>query len=94
MMSYVDCFIVPVPKASLDEYTEMAKLACKVWLEYGALEYHEWIADDVPDGEVTSLPMSVKLKDDEIVGFGYARYKSREERDEIMKKVMQDERLN
>jgi uncharacterized protein YbaA (DUF1428 family) len=67
-MSYIDVFVVPVPKSRLDDYREMAALACKVWMEHGALEYQEYLADDVPDGEVTSFPMGVKLEDNEVVG--------------------------
>lgn len=92
-MSYVDGFVIPIPKAKLEEYRQMAELACKVWMEHGALEYQEYIADDVPDGKVTSFPMSVKLKDDETVGFAYARYASCEHRDAVVKSVMADERM-
>jgi len=78
----------------MEKYREMADLAGKVWLEHGALEYVEAVADDVPDGEVTSFPLSVKLKEDEVVVFAYAVYESREKRDEVMKKVMEDPRLD
>ncbi len=92
-MSYVDGFVVPIPKAKLEDYRQMAELACKVWMEHGALEYREFIADDVPDGQVTSFPMSVQLKDDEMVGFAYVRYTSREHRDAVVKRVMADDRM-
>lgn len=92
-MSYVDGFVIPIPKAKLEEYRQMAELACKIWIEHGALEYQEYVADDVPDGEVTSFPMSVKLKEGETVGFAYARYESRAHRDVVMKSVMADERM-
>lgn len=92
-MSYIDVFVVPVPKSRLEDYREMAALACKVWMEHGALEYQEYLADDVPDGEVTSFPMGVKLEDGEVVGIGYARYASREHRDAVSRKVMADDRM-
>lgn len=92
-MSYVDGFVLPVPRAGLEHYRQMAELACKVWMEHGALEYREYIADDVPDGEVTSFPMSVKLAEGETVCFAYARYASREHRDAVMKRVMADARM-
>jgi uncharacterized protein YbaA (DUF1428 family) len=37
MGSYVDGFVVPVPKAKLEAYRRMAEEAGKVWREYGAL---------------------------------------------------------
>ena len=68
-MPYVDGFIVPVPKKRLAAYRRMAKKASKVWREYGALDYREWVADDVKVGKWTSFPRSVKLKPDETVVF-------------------------
>ena len=92
-MSYVDGFVVPVPKARLAAYRAMARKACKVWMEHGALDYQEYVADDVAVGKVTSFPRSVKLKPDEIVIFAYIVYPSRKARDRIMAKVMKDPRL-
>jgi uncharacterized protein YbaA (DUF1428 family) len=71
----------------------MARVACKVWKEHGALEYHECVADDVKPGKLTSFPQSVKLKRNEEVWFSYAVYKSRGDRDKVMKKVMADPRM-
>jgi uncharacterized protein YbaA (DUF1428 family) len=92
-MRYVDGFVVPVPKKNLQAYRSLAKKAGKIWMEYGALEYVECVADDVKPGKRTSFPQSVKLKPDEIVVFSYIVYKSRRERDRINKKVMADPRL-
>jgi uncharacterized protein YbaA (DUF1428 family) len=71
----------------------MARVAGKVWREYGALEYVECVADDVKPGKVTSFPQAVKLKPSEVVVFSWIVYKSRSQRDSIMKKVMADPRL-
>ena len=93
MAKYVDGFIIPVPKKNLKAYQAMAKIAAKVWIKCGALEYVESLADDVSKGKITSFPRSVKLKSGEVVVLGYAVYKSRAHRDRVMKKVMQDESL-
>ncbi len=90
---YIDGFILPLPKKNLAAYRKLARVAGKVWKEHGALQYIEAVADDVPAGKVTSFPQSVKLKAGEIVVFSYAIYKSRKDRDRIMKKVMADPRL-
>jgi uncharacterized protein YbaA (DUF1428 family) len=92
-MSYVDGFVVPVPRKNLPAYRRMAKKAGKVWREYGALEYKEWISDDVKVGKLTSFPRSVKLKPGEIVVFAWIVYKSRAHRDRVNAKVMKDPRL-
>jgi uncharacterized protein YbaA (DUF1428 family) len=92
-MSYVDGFVVPVPLKNLAAYRRMAKKAGKVWREYGALDYKEWISDDVKVGKLTSFPRSVKLKRGETVVFAWIVYKSRAHRDRVNAKVMKDPRL-
>ena len=92
-MSYVDGFVLAVPKANIDAYKKMAQLGGTVWMEYGALSYVECIGDDVPYGELTSFPRAVQATDDEIVVFSWVTYKDKASRDEIMAKVMADERL-
>lgn len=93
MMSYIDGFVVAVPKARLDDYKEMARKAGDVWREHGALAYVEALGDDVPYGDLTSFPRAVQAKDDEIVVFSWIVYASRQARDDINAKVMADERL-
>ena len=94
MARYVDGFVVPVPKSKLAAYVRMARRAAKVWKDHGALEYVECIADDVKWGKRTSFPRSVKMnRRSETVFFSYIVYKSRRDRDRIMKKVMSDPRL-
>ena len=92
-MSYVDGFIVPVPKKKVAAYKKIATLASKVWKDHGALEVIEALADDVKVGKWTSFPRSVKLKKNETVVFSYIVYKSRKDRDRILAKVMKDKRL-
>jgi uncharacterized protein YbaA (DUF1428 family) len=92
-MSYVDGFVVPVPKKNLAAYRRMARKAGKIWCEHGALSYTECVADDVQPGKLTSFPQSVKLKPDETVVFAYVVYKSRADRNRITKLVMSDPRL-
>ena len=92
-MTYVDGFVVPVPKRNLGAYRKLAKKAGKIWREHGALEYHECAGDDVPYGKRTSFPRSVKLKANETVMFSWIVYRSRAHRDRVMAKVMKDKRL-
>jgi uncharacterized protein YbaA (DUF1428 family) len=92
-MSYVDGFVVPVPKSKVDAYRKMAKKAGKVWMEHGAIAYVEALGDDVKKGKVTSFPQSVKAKPNEKVVFSWIVYKSKADRDRINKKVMKDPRL-
>ena len=75
------------------DHTLFAKIAGKVWKDHGAVDYHECVADDVKPGKSTSFPQAVKLKKGEVVVFSWITYKSRKQRDTIMKKVMKDKRL-
>jgi uncharacterized protein YbaA (DUF1428 family) len=92
-MPYVDGFVVPVPKKNLPAYRSLAKKAGKVWRDHGALEFREFVAEDVKVGKRTSFPRSVKLKPGETVIFSWIVYKSRSHRDRVNSKAMKDPRL-
>lgn len=92
-MNYVDGFAAAVPTAKREQYGQHAAAAAVVFKEHGALRVVECWGDDVPDGKVTSFPMAVKRKDDETVVFSWVVWPSRRARDEGMKKVMADPRL-
>ncbi len=92
-MTYVDGFVIPVPKNKKAAYVRMAQLGRKVWIDHGALGYVEAIADDVAMGKLTSFPRSVKMKKTETVWFSFITYKSRKHRDAVMAKVMKDKRM-
>jgi uncharacterized protein YbaA (DUF1428 family) len=92
-MSYIDGFVLPVPTANRDAYKTHAEQAALVFKEHGALKVIECWGDDVPDGKLTSFPMAVRKKDDETVVFSWIVWPSRRVRDEGMKKVMADPRI-
>jgi uncharacterized protein YbaA (DUF1428 family) len=91
---YVDGFVVPVPKAKIEDYRRVAANAGNVWREHGALAFVECLADDVNPGKWTSFPQAVNLEPDETVVFSYIVYPSREERDRINALVMKDPRID
>jgi uncharacterized protein YbaA (DUF1428 family) len=84
---------MPLPKSNVVRYREIAEAAGALWIEHGALDYKECLAEDVKVGEVTSFPRSVKLEDDETVIFAWISYESRQHRDEVNAKVMEDDRM-
>jgi uncharacterized protein YbaA (DUF1428 family) len=92
-MNYVVGFVVPVPKKQLAKYKRMARASGKLWLEHGALEYVESVADDVKPGKWTSFPQAVKLKPGETVVFAYVVYRNRKHRDRVNAKVFKDPRF-
>ena len=54
-MTYVDGFLLAVPKDRLEEYKELARKANQVWMEHGALSYVETAGDDVSEGNHATL---------------------------------------
>lgn len=94
MPKYVDGFVIPVTEAKLGAYQKIAKKACKVWMEHGALDYVETVGEDMTiQGITTTFPKLTKLKPGEVVVFSYIVYKSRAHRDQVNAKVMKDPRI-
>lgn len=93
-MTYVDAFLVSIPKDKLADYKKTLPESAALWKEHGAIGYVETIGDDVPYGELTSFPRAVQAKDDEVVALSWVLYKSRADRDRISKAVMADPRMD
>ena len=96
-MSYVDGFVIAVPKKNLDLYKKDARFGKKIWMKHGALQYFECMADDVePQGDfkMVSFPKLVKAKPDETIIFSFIIYKNRKHRDAVNKKVMSSPEMN
>jgi uncharacterized protein YbaA (DUF1428 family) len=92
-MPYIDGFVLPVPEKNLSAYRRIAKLACKVWKEHGALEYRECVGDDLTVPMGVPFPKLIKPKKGETVVFSWIEYKSRKHRDQVNAKVMADPRM-
>jgi uncharacterized protein YbaA (DUF1428 family) len=93
-MTYVDGFVGAVPTANKEEYLKHATIGDQVLKDCGALKNVVCWGDDVPEGEVTSLPMSVKKQADETVIFGWFIWPDKETRDAGWKKAMEDPRMH
>ena len=92
-MSYVDGFVMAIPTGNLTAYRKLARLAGKVWREHGALDYAEFVGDDLDSPMGRSFPKLTRTKEGETVIFAFIRYKSRAHRDKVNAKVMADPRL-
>ncbi len=92
--TYVDGFVLVVPKKNVAAYKKMAESASKMWMKHGALDYKECMGDDLNPsmgGMATpSFPAMIQAEKDETVWFSYITYKSRAHRDSVNKKVMKD----
>ena len=89
-MKYVDGYVLAVPKKKLQAYRRMAQTAGKVWRKHGALDYKEWVGDDLKTQWGTPFPRMMKLKPGEVVVFSYIVFKSRAHRDRVNAKVMKE----
>src|SRR3989344_2311653 len=91
-MTYVDGFVLVVPKKNVPTYRKMAKEASKVWKQFGALDYKECMGDDLkPDTQgmqMLGFPKLTKAKPTDTIWFSFIVYKSKKQRDAVNKKVM------
>ena len=92
-MSYIDGFVIPVPKANKAAYRELAEWAAVIFKEHGALRIVECWGDDIPPGKLTSFPLAVQCAADETVVFSWIVWPSREARDAGNARFMADPRM-
>ncbi len=89
-MTYISGMVAPVPNANREAFLAHAREAAEHFKKHGALSIVECWGDDVPDGEVTSFPLAVKLKEDETVVFSWIVWPSKEAADTAFQAMMED----
>lgn len=95
MGKYVDGFVLVVPKGKEDEYQKMAEEGRDSWMRHGALQYFECRGDDLKQNEMGDQKSRAYKEmagagDDENVWFSFIVFESKEHRDEVNKKVMEE----
>ncbi|QKV19756.1 DUF1428 domain-containing protein [Oricola thermophila] len=93
-MTYVNGMVAAVPAVGKQKYVEHARMAAEAFREHGALSVVECWEVDVPDGKVTSFPMAVQKKDDEVIVFSWITWPSKAVADAGMEKIMSDPRMS
>lgn len=93
MQTYIDGFVLPVSRDYLKEYQQVAEKVGQIWKEYGALDYHEFVGDDMHLAGTVSFTDAVKVKENEVVVFGYVVFPNKEVRDLANKQVPFDKRM-
>jgi len=87
--TYVDGFVLVIPKKKTGAYKKIAEEAAAVWTQCGALRYRECLLDDAkPEHIVLTFPKLAQVKPSEAVWFSYIEFKSKKHRDSVNKKVM------
>lgn len=95
MSKYVDGFVLVVPKGKAEEYRKMAEQGRDSWMKHGALEYFECKSDDLKQQEMgpeksRSFSEMTGAQDGDDVWFSFIVFESKEHRDEVNKKVMEE----
>ena len=95
MAKYVDGFVLVVPKGKEVEYQKMAEEGRDSWMKHGALQYFECKGDDLKPQEMgdqksRDYKEMTGASEDENVWFSFIVFESKEHRDEVNKKVMDE----
>ncbi|WP_218396082.1 DUF1428 domain-containing protein [Alteromonas lipotrueae] len=93
MANYIDGFVFPLSRNHLNEYKRLAESVAQIWKEHGALDYFEYVGDDMSLEGTRSFTDVVAATDNEIVVFGWVVFDSRETRDLANEKVSSDSRV-
>jgi len=86
-MTYVDGFLIAVPKANKQKFIDHANKGDSFFIELGATRVLECWEDDVPNGKVTDFRRAVQAKDDEVVVFSWVEWPDKSTRNAAMEKM-------
>jgi uncharacterized protein YbaA (DUF1428 family) len=89
-MEYIDAFMAAVPRHDQRGYLDHAKQAAVLFKKYGAIRVVENWGDDLPEGDLTSMPMAVQCQPNETVVLSWVIWPSKAVRDEGMSKLFSD----
>ncbi|MDL2352185.1 MAG: DUF1428 domain-containing protein [Pseudomonadota bacterium] len=87
-MSYIDGFVIAVPKGNKQKFIDHAKNADPMFIEFGAIGVVECWEDDVPDGTMTDFRKAVQATPDESVVFSWIEWPDKAARDASYAKMM------
>ena len=93
MANYIDGFVLPIPRDCLDEYRRVVEAIAEIWKEHGALDYREYVGDDMFLEGTRSFTDATAATEGEAIVFGWVEFASREARDLANEKVATDPRV-
>ena len=93
MSHYIDGFVLPIPRESLNEYRRLVEEVAEIWKKHGALSYREYVGDDLNLEGTRSFIDLAGATEDEAIVFGWVEFESREARDTANGKVATDPRM-
>jgi uncharacterized protein YbaA (DUF1428 family) len=92
-MTYVEGFMLPVPRDKEADYRRHAAEAWAIFQDLGVRRQVEAWGDDVPDGKVTDFRKAVQAEEGETVVFAWFEYPDRAARDAANAAMMADPRM-
>ncbi len=93
MKNYIDGFVLPIPRAQLNEYKLVAASVAEIWKEHGAIAYFEYVDDGIKLEGTRSFPDFAGAKENEATIFGWVVFESRQDRDLVNERVAKDPRM-
>jgi uncharacterized protein YbaA (DUF1428 family) len=93
MPHYIDGFVFPIQRSRIDEYQTAAEAVAEIYKEHGALDYLEFVGDDMKRDGTRSFVDLLTATENEAIIFGWVVFESREARDLVNKKVETDPRM-
>jgi len=93
MKGYVDLYVLPLPRKNLSAYRKIAQQFGKIIEDHGALEYREWVGDELKTKGMTSFTSKIKLKPGEVLISSVVEFSSKSHRNQVNKKAMNDPRM-
>jgi len=94
MSNYIDAYVFPIPSAKLELYKTIADEVANIWKEHGAIDYFEYVGNDLQIEGTRSFPECLGSKNDEAIIFGWIVFSSPEARKVAHEKVAADPRMN
>ncbi len=91
-MSYIQGFLVAVPKANKQAYLDSAQSAAPIFRDYGATRVMETWSEDIADGKVTDFKRAVQAKSDEAIVFSWIEWPDKKTFDAATKRMETDPR--
>ena len=93
-MAYVDVVLIPVAEANRPAYEAEVRRLADLFRDCGATEVVDAWESDVPEGEMTSLPLAVARQAGEKVAFGWVLWPDKAARDAGWDKALADPRMS
>ena len=76
MPRYIDGFVFPINRDHLERYKSVASVVAEIYCEHGAIEYIEFVGDDLHRDGTRPFPEMMECGESETIVFGWIVYDS------------------